>query len=114
MTVSPAQGLSYGMPFSPTPYPPASMLSTSTPHQFYCWLHGWNNTHHGGTCKVRASNQDYTSAMKTASSPDGTGGNPKIGVPVTYLRSFALRALSDTNNPTFPSYQPGFETGVQR
>jgi hypothetical protein len=98
MTVSPAQGLSYGMPFSRTPYPPASMLSASTPPQFYCWLHGWNNTHHGGTCKVMASNQEYTSAMKTTSSPDGTGGNPKIGVPVTHLQQITTMLVDKYNN----------------
>jgi hypothetical protein len=32
------------------------------------------------------ANQAYTTAMRSARSPEGTGGNPKIGVPVHYSR----------------------------
>ncbi len=34
------------------------------------------------------SNQEYTSTMKAARTPDGTGGTPKIGVPVTGRTKF--------------------------
>ena len=108
MTMGHTQGSSYGTtPVFPTSYQPASMLSASTPRQFYCWLHGWNNTHHGDTCKVMGSNQEYTSTMKAARTPDGTGGNPKIGVPVTHLRPFfqplhCVPCLTPTTLPPRP------------
>jgi hypothetical protein len=36
---------------------------------------------------VMGANREYTSQMKAATSPNGTGGNPKIGVPVSHHRS---------------------------
>ena len=86
MTTSPMQGLYNGMPVPPDQHPHTSLLSSTPPREFYCWLHGWNNTHHGCTCNVMGANQAYTPAMRSARGPDGTGGNPKIGVPVHYSR----------------------------
>jgi hypothetical protein len=60
----------------------STVFSASRPREFYCWLHGWNNTHYGSTCKIMGSNTAYTHAMKTATGPENTGGNPKVGVPV--------------------------------
>jgi hypothetical protein len=46
---SPYQDAQFGMP---VPSQPATVFSASRPREFYCWLHGWNNTHHGSTCKI--------------------------------------------------------------
>ncbi len=34
----------------------ATPTSADRPREFYCWLHGWNNTHHGTTCKIMGAN----------------------------------------------------------
>jgi hypothetical protein len=60
----------------------ATLLSSARPREFYCWLHGWNNTHNGSDCKVMGTNTEYTFTMRNATGPDNTGGNPKVGVPV--------------------------------
>ncbi len=86
MTASHMQGLSTGMPVPPDQPSHATLLSSAPPRDYYCWLHGWNNTHHGGTCSIMGTNQAYTPAMRSARSPEGTGGNPKTGVPVHYSR----------------------------
>ena len=70
---SPCPDAQFGMP---VPAQPATAFSASRPREFYCWLHGWNNTHHGSTCKIMGSNTAYTHAMKTATGPENTGGNP--------------------------------------
>ena len=75
---SPYPDAHFGMPVPQ----PITAFSASRPREFYCWLHGWNNTHHGPTCKIMGSNTSYTHAMKTATGPENTGGNPKVGVPV--------------------------------
>ncbi len=71
-------GADFGMPVANQ----ATLLSFDRPREFYCWLHGWNNTHHGTTCKIMGANTSYTNAMKAATGPANTGGNPKVGVPV--------------------------------
>jgi hypothetical protein len=87
MTGSPGQYASNGMPSAPDPYSDVSLLSSAPrPRPFYCWLHGFNNTHDGVTCNVMRANPEYTSYQKNASSPDDTGGNPSIGVPVSFTR----------------------------
>ena len=86
MTASPMQGLHNGMSVHPPPPSNVTLLSSAPPRDFYCWLHGWNNTHHGVVCKVMRDNQAYTPEMKNARTDVGTGGNPKIGVPVSYFR----------------------------
>ncbi len=50
---SPYPDAQFGMP---VPSHPATVFSASRPREFYCWLHGWNNTHHGSTCKIMGSN----------------------------------------------------------
>ncbi len=86
LTPSPVQGLYNGMPVPPHHFPPATLSSCAPPRRYYCWRHGWNNTHHGDTCNIMGTNQAYTPAMRSARGPEGTGGNPKIGVPVHYSR----------------------------
>ena len=68
-------GADFGMPV-------ALQATSARPREFYCWLHGWNNTHNGTTCKIMGTNTSYTPTMKSATGPTNTGGNPKIGVPV--------------------------------
>ncbi len=75
MTGRPGQYASTGMPSAPDPYSDASLLSSARPRPFYCWLHGFN---------IMRANPEYTSYQKNATSPDGTGGNPSIGVPVHF------------------------------
>jgi hypothetical protein len=43
---------------------------------FFCWLHGWNISHNSPDCRVMASNPQYTAVMRTATDPEGNGGNP--------------------------------------
>jgi hypothetical protein len=78
----------------PVPSQPATAFSASRPREFYCWLHGWNNTHHSSTCKIMGSNTAYTQAMRTATGPEYTGDNPKVGVPVHLHRLSFFRPLS--------------------
>ena len=117
MASSPGYGAHYGMLVPPTPPANAHMASSARPRQYYCWLHGWNNSHNGDQCNVMRANQEYTQQMKAATSPNGTGGNPKIGVPVSYHRSsspscFRLSSslyfvLTFITILPFP-FQPGF------
>jgi hypothetical protein len=87
MGSSSGYGTQYGMLPPPTPPANAYMSSSDRPRQFYCWLHGWNNTHNGAQCNVMGADRAYTQQMKSATTPNGTGGNPKIGVPVWLHRS---------------------------
>jgi hypothetical protein len=86
MTASPMHGLHNGMSVHPPPPPNATLLSSAPPRDFCCWLHGWNNTHHGAVCKIMRASPEYTAEMKNARTDVGTGGNPRIGVPVAYSR----------------------------
>jgi hypothetical protein len=86
MTASPMHGLHTGMLVQPPNPPNATLLSSAPPRDFYCWLHGWNNTHHGAVCKIMGASPQYTSEMKSARTDVGTGGNPRIGVPVGFSR----------------------------
>jgi hypothetical protein len=76
----------------PDPYSDAALLSAARlrPFSFYCWLHGYKNTHDGITCNVMHANPEYASYQNNASSPDGTGGNPSIGAPFPVLKHFNL------------------------
>jgi len=95
----------FGMPVPPQP---VTAFSASRPREFYCWLHGWNNTHHGPKCKIMGSNTAYTSEMKHATGPENTGGNPKVGVPVHLHRFPFFRPLSLSVScvPCLPSPLP--------
>ena len=86
MMAAPAYGENFGMPVYPPAHTHATLASSSRPRAHYCWLHGWNNSHEGHVCKVMTNDAQYTSAMRNATSEIGSGGNPKIGVPVTYTR----------------------------
>ena len=91
---SPSAGGHFGMPVPPMHPANAYLSSTARPRQFYCWLHGYNNTHNGCHCNVMGANPEYTSQMKAATSPNGTGGNPKVGVPVCLQRNPVFYPLS--------------------
>ena len=56
--------------------------SPGRPRAHFCWLHGWNNSHGSPSCRVMSNNAQYTILMRTATSPDGNGGNPNVGPPV--------------------------------
>ena len=86
MAGSPVQHAYAGMPSPSDPYSHVSLLSSARPRAHYCWLHGYNNTHDGATCNVMRANPEYTAYQKNAASPDGTGGNPNVGVPVSFTR----------------------------
>ena len=60
--------------------------SASRPHSHYCGMHGWNNDHNGTECRGMARDKRYTPAMRAATTHVGTGGNPKVGVPVGFVR----------------------------
>ena len=74
--------------------------SAVRPRPFYCGVHGWNVSHNGTECRLVAGDSRYTDAMRAATTHEGTGGNPKVGPPVSYVRpsfSFFLPpALSNT------------------
>jgi hypothetical protein len=86
MGTSPAQGASEELPVYPPPYPNSTFNADSHPRQYYCWLHGYNNSHNGSDCRVMTANGEYTTAMRAARSSTGTGGNPNVGVPVHFAR----------------------------
>ena len=86
LTCGPGQHAYAGMPSAPNPYSHVSLLSSARPRPFYCWLHGYNTTHDGVTCNVMRANPEYTAYQKNATSPDGTGGNPNVGVPISVTR----------------------------
>jgi hypothetical protein len=99
----------FGMPVPPMPPANAYLSSTPRPRQFYCWLHGYNNTHDGCNCNVMGANREYTSQMKAATSPNGTGGNPKIGIPVCLQRlpsTFFYPPSCLLSSPPSPSLPP--------
>jgi len=117
-------GADFGMPVALQ----AAPMPSVRPREFYCWLHGWNNTHHGTTCKIMGANTAYTQTMKNATGAENTGGNPKVGVPVHLHRisdkpPFSLMscapclpsptlvcAKSTFNYPPVPFLPPPFPT----
>ena len=58
------------------------------PRPHYCYVHGFNVSHDGPACRVMDSDPRYTAAMKAATTPVGTGGNPNVGPPVRLLFRF--------------------------
>ena len=64
--------------------------------QFYCWQHGFNNTHKSCECRVMENDSQYTDAMKTAISPHESGGNPNVGPPVRLSTPTVLSPLPPT------------------
>ncbi len=86
MTAAPSYGGQNGMPDDPQGSSQTTLFSSARPRANYWWLHGWNNVHNGVECKVMTNDPANAARMKNATGPHGTGGNPKIGVPVTYNR----------------------------
>jgi hypothetical protein len=60
--------------------------SESRPRSHYCGLYGWNNDHNGTQCCGMARDKRFTPAMRAATTHVGTGGNPKVAVPVGFVR----------------------------
>jgi hypothetical protein len=60
--------------------------SAYRPRSHYCGLHGLNNDHNGSKCRGMARDKRFTEAMRAATTHVGTGGNPKVGVPVGFVR----------------------------
>jgi hypothetical protein len=60
--------------------------SESRPRSHYCGLHGWNNDHNGTECRGMARDKRSTPTMRAATTHVGTEVNPKVGVPVGFLR----------------------------
>jgi hypothetical protein len=95
LMAAPNYGGNFGMPVYSPAHTNAILVSSARPRRYYCWLHGWNNSHDGVDCKVMTNDMQYTAQMCNATSEIGSGGNPKIGVPVTYTRpSFFLSTTS--------------------
>jgi hypothetical protein len=82
----PVYGANFGIPVYPPANTNATMASSARPRRYYCWLHGWSNSHDGCDCKVVTNDTQYTAQTRNATSEIGSGGNPKIGVPITYTR----------------------------
>jgi hypothetical protein len=80
----PVYGANFGMPLYPPANTIATLASSARPRRYYCRLHGWNNSHDERDCQVMTNDTQYTVQMRNATSEIGSGGNPKIGVPVTY------------------------------
>jgi hypothetical protein len=97
----------FDMPVPPSLHTSSSLFSESRPRAHYCWLHGWNNSSHPGVqCQVMARSDEYTNEMRLASGPLGTGGNPKIGVPVSFVRPSQLFPPLNRRCPPTPPLTP--------
>ncbi len=129
MVGSSSKNAYFGMSVPPTTYPNTTLLSesrtnfltTNPPRAHYCWLHGWNNTHPGARCNVMEQNPAYTVEMRNATGPEGTGGNPRVGVPVRFSRlQFFFAPLARVcppcliSSPPTHTISPPTESGYQR
>jgi hypothetical protein len=58
---------------------PSAFFSPSERQRpFYCFVHGFNISHDSSDCWVMSNDVQYTAALRTATSPVGTGGNPNV------------------------------------
>jgi hypothetical protein len=73
--------------------------SAYRPRSHYCGLHGWNNDHNGPECRGMARDTRFTAAMRAATTHVGTGGNPKVGVPVGFIRPSPHHAFFPLASP---------------
>ncbi len=73
--------------------------SAYRPRSHYCGLHGWNNNHNGPECREMARDKRFTEAMRAATTHVGTGGNPKVGLPVGFVRPSPHHAFSPLASP---------------
>jgi hypothetical protein len=77
--------------------------AVSRSRRYYCGLHGWNNSHHSPQCRVMADDDTYPASLRVATTHVGTGGNPKVGPPVSFNRpppfSFVPSPLSSNISP---------------
>jgi hypothetical protein len=70
------------------PTVPSAFFGTQA-RPFYCYVHGYNNSHNSAQCNVMAQDPQYTADMRAAISP-ATEGNPNVGPPVSrpMMRAF--------------------------
>jgi hypothetical protein len=74
------------------------------PRWFCCGLHWWNNSHESPQCRVMMADEEtYPESLRVATTHVGTGGNPKVGPPVSFNRpppfSFMPSTLSSSISP---------------
>jgi hypothetical protein len=62
--------------------PSAFFSRSERPRPCYCFVHGFNTSHDSPDCRVMSNDAQYTDAMRMATTPVGTGGNPNVGPPV--------------------------------
>ena len=60
--------------------------SAYRPRLHYCGLHGWNNDHNGPEYRAMARDPKFTMDVRNATTHEGTGGSPNVGVPVGFVR----------------------------
>jgi hypothetical protein len=90
---------SSAFPQNSWPYPGESPTAFTAsrparPRAYYCWLHGWNTSHNSPQCRKMMASPEYTPLMRAAASPEGNGGNPNVGPPVTLPFSRCLPCLT--------------------
>ncbi len=93
--------------------PSAFFSRSERPRPCYCFVHGFNIFHDSHNCRVMASDEQYTPAMRWATTPVGTGDNPNVG-PLVRLpyrfpplpTSVCLDCLPSPPSPTQESSKP--------
>ena len=80
------------------------------PRQHYCFVHGFNLSHDGPACRVMDLDSRYTAAMKAATTPVGTGGNPNVGPPVRHPFRFPSLPVCSSCLPSASPAQDSFKT----
>ena len=74
--------------FTDNPLPSLSLqrfLAEASAQDLVTVVHGFNISNDSPNCRVMASDEQYTPAMRAATTPVGTGGNPNVGPPVRSL-----------------------------
>jgi hypothetical protein len=88
----------------PPTVPSAHFVQNDRPRPHYCFVHGYNVSHDGPTCRVMESDPRYMAKMKAATTPVGTGGNPNVGPPVCFPFRFpSLPVCLPCLSPTSPT-----------
>ena len=91
---------------------PSAFFSRSERQRpFYCFVHGFNISHDSPDCRVMSNDAQYTAAMRAATSPVGTGGNPNVGPPVSLpyrFRPLPTPVCFECHPPPLKSHQGKF------
>jgi hypothetical protein len=100
----------YGQPSAVT-VPSAFFSRSERPRPCYCFVHGFNIPHDSPNCRVMALDEQYTPAMRTATTPVGTGPNvgPPVRLPYRFLplpTSICGDCLPPPPSPTQESSKP--------